>query len=341
MKSSKPLVLIMCGGRSLRLWPLSEYKSKNFLDIFGFSPLELTVKRFLKITPKENIFLVASHQEKKSLQKVKLIKKENIFYEPDSKNTAAAIIYSLQFLKKHSKKVLIISPVDHLIKKEKEFYKALKKALAVSKQGCICTLGIKPLEPTPNFGYIQTKNAKPKGVFAVKRFIEKPKLSFAKKLIAKGNCFYNSGMFISTVGTLLQEYKTHYHSYKSFVKGFDSRKIASLYKRIIDIPFDKAIMEKSKRVKLVKARFSWKDFGSWNTIYEVLSKDKNSNVGKGKISISGGSNNFIYLDNPKRRVLAIGLNDIFMIEAKDYTLLTNRASLDNLKAALKEFKRIK
>ena len=220
--------------------------------------------------------------------------------------------------------------------------KNIINAQHVSPQELIkCTLGIKPLEPTPNFGYIQTRRTKSKGVFIVKRFIEKPKPAFAKKLITKGNCYYNSGMFISTVGTLLGEYKTHYPYYKGFVKGFDSKKIISVYKKIIDTPFDKAIMEKSKRVKLVKANFFWKDFGSWNTICEVLPKDKNGNVVKGKIFISGGSNNFIYLDNPKRKVLAIGLKDVFMIEAKDYTLLTNRASLDNLKSDLKEFQRTK
>jgi len=64
MKENEPIVLILCGGRSLRLWPLSEYKSKNFIDIFGFSPLEVTFKRFLKITSRKNIYLVASHSEK-------------------------------------------------------------------------------------------------------------------------------------------------------------------------------------------------------------------------------------------------------------------------------------
>ena len=311
------------------------------MDIFGFSPLELTIKRYLKITSKKNIFLVANQSERSTLNKVKLVKKSNIIFEPESKNTAAAILLSLQHLKRLPQKNIIISPVDHLIKEEKEFYKALRKALAVSKQGCICTLGIKPVEPTPNFGYIQTQRQKPKGVFAVKRFIEKPKLNFAKKLIAKGNCYYNSGMFISTVGTLLKEYKTYYSHYASFVKAFDAKKTASLYKRIIDTPFDKAIMEKSKRVKLIKANFFWKDFGNWNTIYDVLSKDRSGNVKKGKAFISGGNNNFIYLDNKKKKVLAIGINDIFMIEAKDYTLLTNRTSLDNLKSALKEFRRAK
>ncbi len=336
--SNKPLVLIMCGGRSLRLWPLSEYKSKNFMDIFGFSPLELTIRRYLKITTKDNIFLVANKSEKRALTKLKLINKSNIFFEPASKNTAAAILLSLQYLKKLSDKSIIISPVDHLIKDEKEFYKALKKSLEVSRQGFICTLGIKPLEPTPNFGYIQTQGQKPKGVFAVKRFIEKPAAALAKKLIAKGNCFYNSGMFISTVGALLGEYKTYYPYYNSFARGFDASKVAPLYKKIPDIPFDKAIMEKSKKVKLIKALFSWKDFGSWNTVYEVLPKDKCGSIKRGNIFISQGKNNFIYLDNMKKKILVLGIDDIFMIEAKDYTLLTNRTSLDSLKAALKEFK---
>ena len=71
MKKNKPVVLILCGGQSLRLWPLSKYKSKNFLDVFGFSPLELTIRRFLKITSPENVFLVANQKEKKRINEIK------------------------------------------------------------------------------------------------------------------------------------------------------------------------------------------------------------------------------------------------------------------------------
>lgn len=146
------------------------------MDIFGFSPLEFTIKRFLKVTPAENIFLVANYKEKEALRRLKLVKKENIFLEPESKNTAAAILLSLFCLKKAAacEKMIIISPVDHLIKEEKQFYRCLESAIAVARSGAICTLGIKPTLPTPNFGYIQVGSEKVSGAYTIERFIEKP-----------------------------------------------------------------------------------------------------------------------------------------------------------------------
>ncbi len=339
MQNSKPLVLILCGGKSLRLWPLSEKVSKNFLDIFGFSPLELTIKRFLKITTLDNIFLVANQSEKNELLKLKLIKKKNIFFEPASKNTGAAIFLSLQHLKKYPNKNLIITPVDTLIKKKKEFYRTLKRSLVAAAQGWICTLGIKPSVPTPNFGYIQVKKQAKGGIFSVNKFIEKPSVTRAKKLISSGNCFYNSGMFVASVNTLIDEYKKYYSDYKYFSNCFSFEKISSSYKRISDIPFDKAIMEKTKKAKMVKGNFSWKDFGSWLAIYEVLTKDKKGNVARGESFIYESRNNLIYSDGSKKKVLVLGLEDIFFVDTKDFTLLTTRKYLDRIKPVLKKFKR--
>jgi mannose-1-phosphate guanylyltransferase/mannose-6-phosphate isomerase len=338
MKSNTPFVLILCGGRSQRLWPLSQYKSKNFIDIFGFSPLELTIKRFLKITPKENIYLVANEDECNSLRKVKSINYENIFFEPESKNTAAAILFALTRLKEYPQKTLIISPVDHFIKQERNFYSSLRTALRVALTGWICTLGITPLKPSVNFGYIETEVALTKDVFTVKRFIEKPSVAVAKKLIARGNVFYNSGMFIARILTLLEEYRIYYKHTEAFINASSKRELISLYKRIEDIPFDKAIMEKTDKIRLIKAKFFWKDFGTWNTIYEVLPKDKNGNIKKGNIFIQKGENNLIYLDDKNKKILLMGLKNIVLVDTEKYTLLANRASLDNLKSAIKELK---
>jgi len=318
---------------------LSEKVSKNFLDIFGFSPLELTIKRFLKITTRDNIFLVANQAERKELTKSKLINENNIFFEPASKNTAAAILLSLHHLKKYSQKNVIISPVDALIKNKTKFYRVLKKSLAVAQDGWICTLGIKPSSPTPNFGYIQIKGAAKKGIFSVKKFIEKPTATRAKKLISSGNCFYNSGMFVASVSTLTDEYKKYYSHYKYFSRCFYAKRISSLYKEISDIPFDRAIMEKTKKAKMVKGNFSWKDFGSWLAIYEVLAKDKKGNVTRGNSFIRDGKNNLIYLDSLKKKALVLGLEDIFLADTENFTLLATRDHLDNLKLALKEFRR--
>ncbi|MFA5196379.1 MAG: sugar phosphate nucleotidyltransferase [Bacteroidales bacterium] len=340
----KPIILILCGGRSLRLWPLCECKSKNFLDIFGFSPLELTIKRFRKITTSDNIFLVANEREKDALLKLKSIKRENIFFEPESKNTAAAILFSLNHLKQKfaPDQVLIISPVDHLIKENKEFYDALKKTILVAKEGWISTLGIQPDAPTPNFGYIQIEEEVEKGIFSIKKFVEKPTRPAAEELIRNGNSFYNSGMFISRLSTLDKEYKKYYPYYNDFLGIFKKdayeNALRSLYGKIEDSPFDKTIMEKTTSARLVKASFFWQDFGTWHAIYESLPKDKSGNVKRGKVFIHNGNNNLVYLNNLKKNVLVVGLEDVFFIDTENYTLITNRRNLDNLKSALKEFK---
>ncbi|MDD3296379.1 MAG: sugar phosphate nucleotidyltransferase [Candidatus Omnitrophica bacterium] len=339
-KTFKPLVLILCGGRSLRLWPLSEYKSKNFINIFGFSPLEATLKRFLKVTSRDRIFLVANQKEKQALIKSKLVQRKNIFLEPDSKNTAPAVLLALCKLGKLSEENIIISPVDHFIKEEEYFYTAVNKALKTAADGFICTLGIEPKEATSQFGYIQVYAKSKNGVFSVKKFIEKPSLHLAKMLIAQGKSFYNSGMFVAPVSTLLQEYKRYYPDFHYFQGELSRKKIIASYKRIKDLPFDKAIMEKTKKAKLIKARFSWKDFGNWQAVYDVLAKDKKGNVKKGKVSISQGGKNFIYVDNPGKKVLVIGLNNLFFVDTKDYALLLNPYCVDSLKKILKDNSKI-
>ena len=329
----------MCGGRSLRLWPLSCYKSKNFFDVFGFSPLELTIKRFLKITDASNIFLVANEKEKKSLEKIKLINKQNIFYEPQSKNTAAAILLSLWKLKKFIDRDLIISPVDQLIKKEKYFYSSLKNALEVSQSGGICTLGIKPDKPVSGFGYIQSGKKECRNVFAVKKFIEKPSITRARRFIKSGDYFYNSGMFIASVGTLLDEYQKYYSDYYYFFDRVEKNKINECYRKIKNDPFDKAIIEKSKRVKLIKGRFVWKDFGSWQAIHEILTKDKLGNTKIANGVFCQSRSNLLYLGNKRKKVL-VGANNLSIIDTENYMLVANNDCLDDLKLFLKKAKLI-
>ena len=336
----KPIILIMCGGQSLRLWPLSEYKSKNFMDIFGFSPLELTIKRFLKVTTKNNIFFVTGQNEKKDLLKVRLVKKENIITEPTSKNTAAAIFLSVLHLSKKfsADTPIVISPVDHLIKSG-NFYSTLKSALRAIARGGICTMGIKPTEPTPHFGYIQAGKRVNKGVFAVKRFIEKPSVTKAKKLIKTKNVSYNSGMFISTLGALNNEYNKLYSPYRKFVDLFKKRKLTLLYKKIKDEPFDKAIMEKTKKALVVKGDFFWRDFGNWNALYEVLPKDSKGNVKRGRVSIYDSRNTFSFVDVKDKKVVLFGVDDIAIIDTPKYILVSSRSSLNSLKSVVKQFKK--
>ncbi len=198
-------------------------------------------------------------------------------------------------------------------------------------------------QPSPNFGYIQVEKEITRGVFTIKRFLEKPTRLTAQELLRKGS-FCNSGLFISMLSVLEKEYKKYYPYYSEFVKVFRRKQVSLarglkiLYRKLEDIPFDKAVMERTKCGRLVKAEFFWRDFGSWQAVYETLSKDKNGNIQRGNGLIYQGENNFIYLDNPQKRFLAVGLRDIFFIDTRDYVLIIPRTSLDDLKLAVEKFK---
>lgn len=327
----------MCGGRSRRLWPISEYKSKNFFDIFGFSPLEQTIKRYKKITSLDRIFCITGKKDKVDVEKVKGLKKSNIFTEPESKNTAPAILLALLKLKKYRNDKIIIVPVDHLIDKQKQFYSALEKALIAAEDESICTLGILPQSFNPDFGYIQV-GQKDKNAYQINKFIEKPNLAKAKRLIKKKNCFYNSGMFLAKIDFLLKEYKKYYPHYKLFLENYtNSKKLKKVYEKIKNIPFDQAIMEKTKNAKLIKAKFKWQDFGSWETIYKLLEKDKEKNVKKGNITIDSCKKSFVFSTESNKKVLAVGLKDIFFINTPKHILIISKEQLKSIKKVLSKF----
>ena len=98
---------------------------------------------------------------------------------------------------------VLVLPSDHVIKEDKQFNKILVNFLQLDKLDDIITFGIKPTSPSPDYGYIKKSNSKKSNSFVIKEFIEKPSTSIAKKLLLEGNWFWNSGMFLFNVKTLL------------------------------------------------------------------------------------------------------------------------------------------
>jgi len=333
-------VLVLCGGQSKRLWPLSRYEGKNFLTLFRISPLETTIKRFLAFIPRGNICIVATQKERGAIRKLTAkyhLRSANIFYEPTTRNTAAAVLYALRSLRKYQGEQLIIAPVDHIINNSATFRGDIAKAIACSRKDHIVVFGVKPKVPNPNFGYIVVnprKKARP-GVYIAKKFIEKPPVNTLKKLLRNHQCFLNSGIFVAKISTLLNEYEKHYLPCKKFLST-PSRSLIAFYKKLKSIPFDKAIMERTKRISLVAARFDWSDFGNWNALYALSPKDNKKNVRCGEVAFFDAASNFIYSHKTDKKILALGISDICVVDTAHYLLVASRNHLDNLKNALKK-----
>ena len=90
--------VIMGGGIGSRFWPFSRNnRPKQFLDFFGIgrSLLQMSYDRFIKIIPKDHIFIV-TNEIYVDLVKEQLpdIAEENILLEPTRRNTAPCIAWA-------------------------------------------------------------------------------------------------------------------------------------------------------------------------------------------------------------------------------------------------------
>jgi mannose-1-phosphate guanylyltransferase len=320
-------VVLMAGGVGVRFWPYSRNsKPKQFLDVLGTGRtlLQSTYDRFLPICPKENIYVV-THEEHAHIVREQLphLLPDQILKEPVRKNTAPCIAYaSYHIMQKNKDAVIVVSPSDHLILKEKEFLEIISNAvLQANAQDKLITVGITPSRPETGYGYIQylrDKNALKK----VKTFTEKPELPLAKKFLESGDFVWNSGIFIWGVQAITKAIGDHMSElaelFEECIPMFNTdqeqKAIEKAYVQCKSISIDYAVMEKANNVYVCLGDFSWSDLGSWGSIHEISPKDVNNNVIKGKALVYDTSNSIIRTSSPDRLIVAQGLNGYLIAE---------------------------
>ena len=201
--------VIMSGGVGSRFWPFSRKNyPKQFLDFFGTgkSLLQLTYDRFIKIIPKENIIIVTNKSYKDLvMEQLPDINEKQILLEPARRNTAPCIAWASYHIKsKNPNANIVVAPSDHLILKENDFLELINKGLSlVENENTLLTLGIKPNRPETGYGYIQVNGQIKENLYKVKTFTEKPQLELAKVFLESGEFYWNSGICMWNVNSIL------------------------------------------------------------------------------------------------------------------------------------------
>lgn len=261
--------VILTGGVGSRLWPLSrKSQPKQYLDIFeGKSLFEMTVNRNCNIADKvmvvgniDNCHLSRNVLEKSNTDYIDII-------ESTPRNTAAAIAFAAFASQKED--ILIITPSDHIIGKMERYEEAIQEAIEKASKGFIVTFGIVPTKPETGYGYIERKGDH------VISFREKPNQVSARDFMAKGNFLWNSGMFCFKAGVFLEELKIYAPEvYEKSKIAWDNNNCGNLDLQLsLDIPaisIDYAVMERSKKIKVVTSQFEWSDLGSFESVYDYL-----------------------------------------------------------------------
>ncbi len=300
---NKILHVLLTGGVGSRLWPLSRKSGpKQYLDLFGgYSLFELSVKRNVIFTDKLKVVGNVDNIElsRRSLTKLGLNNYSNIV-EATPRNTAPAIAFAA--FSAHPEDILLVTPADHIIKEGAEYEKAVKSAIALAKNHFIVTFGIKPEKPETGYGYIEHKEGD------VVTFREKPDLETAKQFLKERNFLWNSGMFCFKAGIYLEELKkyspkVYQRSLQAWEKAENGTLELETSLQIPAISVDYAVMEKSDKIKVVKADFQWSDMGSFEAVYDYLKEqghpvDENGNmqIGTKKFTAFAGLKNCILVE---------------------------------------------
>jgi len=305
---------------------------KQFLKLFeqNRSLFQLTLLRNLPLVQEQLIianqdhyFLALDELEELGLQPPPFI------LEPFGRNTAPAIAFGA--MASDPEDLLLVTPADHLIEGMEEYRTAIERGADLAQEGYLVTFGLPPTTPHTGYGYIEAQGED------VIRFHEKPSLPQAKRYLQEGNFFWNSGIFLFQAKTFLQELAHHQPElYGAIEKAYmmakgkgeqgDPLRIPPEGMEAIEsISIDYALLEKSERIKMVRAHFQWSDMGSFEALREAVPGDPALEL-KAK-------NNFVL---SKRTVGLIGVEDLIVVDTADALLILKRGLGELVKELIKE-----
>jgi len=242
---------------------------------------------------------------------------------------------------------MMVFPADHYIGDLERFHAHLLRAAECAAENRLVTLGIKPNRPETGYGYIQggeplaSNSETGLKAFTVKRFVEKPDYRTAAIYLMNGDYFWNSGIFIWKTGVILEEINKITPALGKSLAGFARKTrtadpqaaLEQLYDEVESISIDVGIMEKSQRVTIVPADFSWSDLGSWDSLDEL---ELSPFPDKSPVLNIGATDNTVYT---RKLTALIDVENLLVVETNDALLICRKGSTQQVKEVVAELDR--
>ncbi|MDR2649970.1 MAG: mannose-1-phosphate guanylyltransferase [Clostridiales bacterium] len=350
----KTTAVIMAGGKGERFWPKSRSNMpKQFLSLTndGKTMIRLTAERHLPMVSWEDIYVV-TNRDYTSLVAEQLpnLPVENILAEPIARNTAPCVGYAAAIIqRKYGDAVMLVLASDHLIKNTRMYLETMTQASEIAMEGdSLCTVGITPSYPETGYGYIHfeydERTPRRRGVYMVRRFVEKPDLATAKDYLSSGEYLWNSGIFVWKASSILERVKRLMPDvYKGLLEIAQSQGeygaeivLERVYKGFPSVSIDYGVMEKASGVFTIPGSFGWDDVGSWLALPRINKTDENGNIVNGDVITIGTRDSIIVGGN--RLIAAVGLEDIVVVETDDALLIARKESAQDIKKVIDNLK---
>ena len=337
--------VILSGGSGTRLWPVSRESFPKQLWPLVSDRTMLQETALRGVGPEFTAPIVVCNQEHRFLIAEQMraagIQDATIVLEPVGRNSAPAITAAaLLAAERDPGAMLWMMAADAVIQRTDALHEALHRAVAAARTGRIVTFGMQPHRAETAYGYLEVgpELADAPGVHAVARFIEKPDAAAAAGLVASGRHLWNSGMFVFSAATLLDEMERHAPDVLDAVRramagrqqDLDFTRLdATAFAACPNISLDYAVAERTDRAAVIPANLGWSDVGSWDALWEQSAKDGDGNVAVGDVLLEGATNCFVRSDGIVTAV--VGLQDVVVVVTGDAVLAMHRDRAQDVK----------
>ncbi len=348
--------VVLAGGSGTRLWPLSRAEApKHLVPLLGDRSLfQQTLLRLHRALPTSPLVVVgAAAQANPLAQQIAALELPvvvELLLEPQGRNTAAAVALAARFIAERygGEGVMWVCPSDHRVARPEVLEAAFRLALPEVRQGAIATFGIAPDRPETGFGWIELGPVQARegdlALHAVERFLEKPDAATAERLLASGRYVWNSGMFVMRADVLLAELACHapeiHRSVATAFAATDRRRQpltppAAAYGAIPEAPIDKAVMEHSRRMRVVPCDPGWSDLGSYRALFEVAARDAEGLATRGEVVAEDAHDCLLHTEG--RLLAAVGVRELAVVATGDAVLV---ARLDDAEGVRRLVRRL-
>jgi mannose-1-phosphate guanylyltransferase len=299
------------------------------------SLIQATVERLAPLIPPERIWVLTNdHLRDTIVGQLPEVPAEQVLAEPEQRNTAPAIGLAARILSSIDPHAIMgVFPSDHVIGKPARYRAAVRAAFQGAAAGRLMLVGIQPRWAETGYGYVELpRGTEPGGrrPLPVSRFHEKPSPARAKRYLAAGNYYWNSGMFFWRAEVVLEELRrrlpktaTLLASLPPFGDPHFSARLKRVFPLCENISIDFAVMEKSGNVGgIAAADFGWSDVGSWNAVYELLVRDGHGNsIGPDSVCLDSHNN---FVDARGKMVALLGVRNLIVVDTPDALLVASR-----------------
>jgi mannose-1-phosphate guanylyltransferase/mannose-1-phosphate guanylyltransferase/mannose-6-phosphate isomerase len=345
------LPVILSGGSGSRLWPMSrELFPKQLQALLGTrTMLQETVERVsgpafeapMVVCNDSHRFIIAEQMRQMGVTPGEIV------LEPVARNSAPAIaVGALRALERFADPLILVLAADHRIGDVAAFRAAVAAAVPVAAAGHLVAFGITPTGPATGYGYIRKGAPVGDGASRVDRFVEKPPLADAERMVADGRHLWNGGLFLFPARTLIEEMERLAPAVVAAARAgvaaarrdIDFLRLdATAFAASPDISIDYAVMEKTDRAAVVPMDVEWSDIGSWAALWDVAEKDAAGNAVVGDAVFEGTRNSYVRSDSGLLTAV-VGLDDVVVVTTEDAVLVCARDKAQDVKKVVERLK---